>query len=102
MRKAQTEGNVTINFSSVSAVQPTGEADFWVVQAYSDETRRWYYHPGPPKQIGFVNREDALNLAKKVALAMEINPDSWWSEYPQSTFEAAERKGMLDRLKKSE
>lgn len=94
-RKATQPGHVTVRFGSVQAFQPTGEVDFWVVAAFSDETGQWHYHPGPPKQIGFVNPEDALRLAKKVALAHEINPDMWWADYPRSTFEAADRKGML-------
>lgn len=96
-RTAEAAGNVTVRFSSCSVFRPGAEADFWVVQAWSDQTGRWYYHPGPPRQIGFTDREDALKLAKKVALAGEINPESWWVDYPLSTFEAAERKGLLDK-----
>lgn len=98
-RKPSTPGNVTVRFSSCAAFLPGDEADFWVVQCWSDQTGRWYYHPGPPKQIGFTDLETALRLAKKVALAGEINPNSWWDDYPRSTFEAAEKKGFFETLR---
>ena len=95
MRAPQTEGNVTVRFSSVKAFRPGEEADFWVICAFSDMTGRWYYHPGPPDRIGFTTWEETETLCKKVALAGEIDPKRWWSDYPLSTFEAAERKKLF-------
>lgn len=90
--KPQREGNVTVRFSSVSAFRPGTEADFWVVQAFSDLTGRWYYHPGPPDAIGFIDVDHAVGLAKKVALAGEIDPGRWRTSYPRCSFEAHEMK----------
>jgi len=88
---------VKVRFYSSTWFSPGGEADFYVVQAWSPDTEQWYYHLGHPGRLGFTH-DEAEAVSKKVALAMEIDETKWHDNYPSTTFEMAEMKGMLPNI----
>jgi len=78
-----------VQFSSCSIFCPGEEATGYVVQAWGKDSECWFYLMNP-KGIGFFMRDQAMAVAKKVALAMEIDLTKWSKTYPLSDFEAWE------------
>jgi hypothetical protein len=85
---------IKIVFSSVSIFQPGEEATGYVIQAWCPEPgehQGWHYLINP-KSNSFFQWDQGMDLAKKIALAGEIDPTRWHRDYPTDDWDAWERR----------